>query len=376
MTTTTESADVPEPNFPANAEQLTAGWVEQKLRATGKLEGAGLANIEVRPFGTGQVGESVRISIAYKPGSSGPDTLVAKFASNDADSRKTSASLGVYEREVRFYREIVHKLGVRSARTIATELDPSGSYFVLLFEDLAPARSGNQLASCELPDALHAMRQAAAIHAPSILDPNIQNQTWLITSPEVQQYYLETYPKCHEIFREHYKDRLDPELIKVADRFCDNIEAWHRRTYNRMGLVHGDFRLDNMLFDIKGGREPIAVVDWQTLSLADPLIDVGYFLGTGIGSELRRPNERLLLETYCEEMTARGVPMTVESIWDDYCIGALQGLWMGVFCTALVKRTERGDLNFLSMSRGAAELALDNDSVSALIRHCERTKSA
>ena len=357
-----------EPGFPYSPERLTTAWIEAALRKAGLMQGGGIAAIEARPFGTGQVGESVRIAIRYMPGSSGPATLVAKFGSRDPQSREGAAGLRVYEREVRFYREYAPRLAVRTARVLASELDESGRYFALLFDDLAPARAGNQLAGCTLADALLAVREAAAIHAPSMTDPLFMRQGWLTMPAAYQAHYLEAYPACHAVFRERYKDQLEPALLAVCDRFAEAMEAWLYRPFRRLGLVHGDFRLDNMLFDARGGAQPIAVVDWQTIALADPLIDVGYFLGTGIGSALRRPHERQLLDAYCAEMTARGVPMTTDEIWDDYCVGALYGLWLAVYCTAMVPRSERGDLNFLSMARGAAELALDNDSVLALLR--------
>ena len=49
-------------------------------------------------------------------------------------------------------------LDVRVPRTYAAEVDESGGEFVLLFEDLGPCRQGNQLDSCSLADARHAIR--------------------------------------------------------------------------------------------------------------------------------------------------------------------------------------------------------------------------
>jgi aminoglycoside phosphotransferase (APT) family kinase protein len=131
-------------------------------------------------------------------------------------------------------------------------------------------------------------------------------------------------------------------------------------------LIHGDFRLDNMLFDIKGAAEPIAVLDWQTVAIGNAMTDIGYFLGTGIGDELRRAHEDELLDLYCAEMTARGVSLTREAIWDDYVIGALHGISTAVFSAAYVERTERGDANFLSMARGGCSLALQHGSIAKL----------
>ena len=65
-------------------------------------------------------------------------------------------------------------------------------------------------------------------------------------------------------------------------------------------------------------------------------------------------------------MTRRGVPLTPGEIWNRYRLGALHGVSTAVFSSAFVVRTDRGDANFLSMARGACELALDHDSIGAL----------
>jgi len=121
-----------------------------------------------------------------------------------------------------------------------------------------------------------------------------------------------------------------------------------------------------MLFDIKGAGEPIAILDWQTVTRGKAMNDIGYFLGTGIGNDLRRAHEDELLDLYLAEMDARGVSLGREDIWREYRIGALTGLATAVFSAAYVERTERGDANFLSMLRGAAGLALDHNSLEAL----------
>ena len=124
--------------------------------------------------------------------------------------------------------------------------------------------------------------------------------------------------------------------------------------------------LDNLLFDIRDGSEPIAVLDWQTVTAGQAMSDIGYFLGTGIGDDLRRAHEDELLDLYCAEMTERGVKLTRGDIWDEYRRGALQGVTTAVFSAAFVERTERGDANFLSMARGGCALALDHNSVGTL----------
>ena len=65
-------------------------------------------------------------------------------------------------------------------------------------------------------------------------------------------------------------------------------------------------------------------------------------------------------------MAARGVNLSRCEVWDDYRRGVLHGVTTAVFSAAFVERTERGDANFLSMARGACDLALRRNSVAAL----------
>src|SRR5258708_9521442 len=42
-------------------------------------------------------------------------------------------------------------------------------------------------------------------------------------------------------------------------------------------IVHGDYKLDNVMFDPKNARA-IAVLDWEMSTIGDPLADFGWML--------------------------------------------------------------------------------------------------
>ena len=87
---------------------------------------------------------------------------------------------------------------------------------------------------------------------------------------------------------------VDPELdISDIDSDSDG-DAWvaallaglatARRPYaeartSRASVVHGDFKLDNVMLDRSTARDVIAVLDWEMCALGDPLVDLGIFLG-------------------------------------------------------------------------------------------------
>jgi hypothetical protein len=352
--------------FPAHPDSVTAEWLTGRLRAAGKLAEGRVVGVSWKAIGTGQVGDSTRFTLEYDEPGAGPPTVAAKFPAEDATSRHTATSLMLYVHEVGFYRELRGQLDIRTAEPYAAEIAEDGGDFVLLFEDLAPARGGNQLDGCTLEDARSAMRQIAGLHAPSWNNPAMTGLGWLESRPEITAHVRQLYPQAQALFRERYEGLLEPEYMAICEGLVERMDAWYGREIGVKALVHGDYRLDNMLFDIHGGAEPLAVLDWQTLQAGCPLTDIGYFLGAGTGAQLRQAHEDELLDTYCEEMSRRGVALTRGAILDRYRLGALHGVFTAVFSAAFVERTPRGDENFLSMARGACSLALDHDSLGLL----------
>ncbi len=358
--------------FPTRAEDISRDWLQVQLDRAGVLAGARITAIETQPIGTGQVGDTVRITLTYDRASPGaPSTLAAKLPSRDATSRATAAHFRLYLREVNFYARVAPLIPMRVPRMYAALIDEAGCDFILLFEDLGPAKVGNQLASCTLEQARGAVREAALLHA-STDGLAVLDEDWLQGDPAARDWIIQAYPGAQAVFAERYAGQIEPEYLEICEQLATHCATWFHFIPATRCITHGDYRLDNMLFDIRGGAEPLAVVDWQTCVTGAGTSDLGYLLGTGLGTDLRRAHEDELIDLYCAEMTRLGVPRSRPEIWDDVRIGALSGLSTAVFSAAFVERTERGDANFLSMARGACSLALDHDSIGALLRHAEK----
>ncbi|MCC6925890.1 phosphotransferase [Novosphingobium sp.] len=353
-------------DFPTHPADVTPEWLTARLRQGGLLDSGTITAVRWEAIGTGQVGDSARFHLTYDREGAGPATLAGKFPAADQMSRGTAAAFGLYAKEVGFYQQLAPQLDIRVPRALVAEIAEDGVEFVLIFEDLGPARGGNQLNSCRLADAREAMRQAAGLHAPSWENAAITGLDWLQPKEGQVDQIKALYGNAQAIFRERYADTLEPEYMAICEELNEGREAWFGQERGVKCLIHGDFRLDNMLFDVQGGAEPIAVLDWQTVAVGNALTDIGYFMGTGIGNALRSAHEDELLDLYCAEMTARGVPLDRSAIWDDYVVGAIHGISTAVFSAAYVERTERGDANFLSMARGGCALALQHGSLRKL----------
>ncbi len=358
--------------FPTRAEDISRDWLQRALDRAGVLDGARITTFATQPIGTGQVGDTVRITLGYDRASPTlPATVAAKLPSRDATSRATAAHFRLYLREVNFYARVAPLIPMRVPRTHTALIDEAGCDFILLFEDLGPAKVGNQLEACTPEQARGAVCEAALLHA-STDGLAVLDEDWLQPDPVARDWIIQAYPGAQAIFAERYAGQIEPEYLAICEQLAAQCATWFHFTPGTRCITHGDFRLDNMLFDIRGGAEPLAVVDWQTCVTGAGTSDLGYFLGTGIGTDVRRAHGDELIDLYCAEMTRLGVPRRRADIWDDIRIGALSGLSTAVFSAAFVERTERGDANFLSMARGACSLALDHDSIGALLRHAEK----
>lgn len=341
-----------------SAEDLSAGWLERAL-GFGPIE-----QIAVEPIGTGQMSDSSRVAITYAPeAQAGPASVVVKTAARDQTSRATGVSLGVYEREVRFYRELAPRLGGPLAHCHVALIDSGGS-FTLVLEDLAPARQGDQIAGCDVAQARLALRALARLHAPVFADPELGATPWLNQpNPLTQALLAQLWPA----FLERYGERVTADHRRVCERFFESLDGWSADRRPPLGLVHGDYRLDNMLFGEDGRGRELVVVDWQTVSWGPAMTDAAYFLGASLSPASRAANEHQLVREYHEALLEQGVGgFSWEECWREYRRASFLGILMTVAPAMIVQRTERGDEMFLAALERYAQQIIDLEALELL----------
>ena len=263
-------------------------------------------SVHMETVGTGQLGETRRFLLDYAGGTpaDAPATLVGKFPSDNEVARTTGRDMGFYRSEIMFYRELAHRAVIKTPQLYVAEIDPETHDFVLLLEDMAPAQPGDQMSGCSMAEARSALSEAAKLHAAFWNDRELMAQEWLYVPPGAQGFYTtELMQSSWEHFHATYAHRMDPDVIRVCERFVAAHEAWNAPRDLPKCFSHNDFRPDNMLF----GGERVAVVDWQTSNFLGTGMDVAYFLGGIFERETRQRHERELLEHYHAELIVRGV---------------------------------------------------------------------
>ena len=112
----------------------------------------------------------------------------------------------------------------------------------------------------------------------------------------------------------------ETQPIPAMDALIAALPARCPADDGRVALVHGDFRIDNLMF-APGEARLLAVVDWELSTLGHPLADLGYFCMAlrlprnpalpGLAgldrAALGIPDEAALLARY-SELTGRPIP--------------------------------------------------------------------
>ena len=65
-----------------------------------------------------------------------------------------------------------------------------------------------------------------------------------------------------------------PQMETVARWLVESLPS----NPSRPSVVHGDFKLDNLMLDPADPGRPVAVFDWEMAALGDPLVDLGILL--------------------------------------------------------------------------------------------------
>lgn len=110
-------------------------------------------------------------------------------------------------------------------------------------------------------------------------------------------------------FLERQVDRWLGQLAHYRTRELDGLDevaAWlteHRPPAGEPGIMHGDYSFFNVMFAREAPPRIVAVVDWETATIGDPLLDLGWVLG-----QWSEPGEEPIIEigiTHLEGMATR-----------------------------------------------------------------------
>lgn len=336
---------------------LTSEWL------TGVLGGPTVTGFRAEQIGTGQMSECYRLTLDYAPEGAGPLSLVLKVAAREPTSRQTGLTLGLYQREVGFYTEIAPRLSGPIPHCYHAAIDTDTGIFDLLLADAAPAAPGDDIAGATVEQALLAVSELGRMHSSLRADHDLAGVAWLNRESPINQALL---AGLYAGFVDRYAGRLTDDQRTVCDRLVGGFDGYvAAEAQQPHGLVHGDYRLDNMLLGEPGTPGALTVVDWQTVTWAPAFADLAYFLGCALPVEVRRANFDALIEAYLSGR-GPGADVTAADVAEGLRRQSFFGVMMAVVSPMLVGQTERGDDMFMTMLARHCAQVLDTDALAIL----------
>jgi hypothetical protein len=279
------------------------------LRSGGFIKSdTSVAEIEHEPIGVGVgiVGQVARLHLRYRGDArDAPSSVVIKLPSNLPENRAVGDHFKFYEREGRFYQEIAGKMPVRVPLCYWNHLDPARNSFGLLFEDLGDRISISQIAGASPYRASQALSTIAGLHAAWWNSPALDILDWMPALDDpinlaAGEQYRQAWPRFVELFG----DGLPPGSLAVGERIQAGFEdlLCIGMTEAPTTICHGDFRVDNLLFDDEAAEDQVAVLDWQISYRGPAVSDVAYFLCQSLDVETRKANEAALVRGWYDDV--------------------------------------------------------------------------
>ena len=329
-----------------------------------KRESSELNSFKFMPVGSGQVGDCFRIILDWKQEKDSPSSLIAKCPAENQSSRDTARNLHLYEIETSFFKFLSPRCKARVPECYFDEYDSKTGDGILILEDMVSAKQIPQMNGCSKIEVSMVLKEAAALHKSYWNDEHLLSYPWLTysVSDERKKFVTDLLPVAYPEWKKRYQGRISEDIFEMGDILFSNYSEYSNVEEGPMTLIHGDLRLDNLLFTDENKRA--ILLDWQTAAVGLPLNDVAYFISTSFANPNERKKEEERLVTEYHKLLKVNDTYSFDEAWSDYRRASFVGFIMAVLSAMIVERTDRGDEMFAVMAERSAWQALHLDALS------------
>ena len=309
------------PHLPSG-RPIDAGWLSEQLELP-------VDDLEIEPLGVPQGFTSNTMRLRPRgPSDDLPSSLILKIDSDDPHSREIALKLNCFRREVGFYRTFATQFTALVPRHHATGNGSSDEGRWLLLEDLSVMEAGNQVRGVTADASSQVLDAIAQVHARFWNSSALQGHDWL---PDHQFWFqgsTETLSAFHRNFLNDYELRVEPEALKAIALVIEYSQAIDDAMAQRPAtLVHGDLRVENVLFARNNSQRDVVVLDWGTPTRSLAALDLAYLIGGGVPMPARRGRLRELCTRWHQSLMSHGVKdYTLGDAWADVQLAALRCL--------------------------------------------------
>ena len=267
-----------------------------------------------------------------------PASAFAKGTPTQLASRVIVSGFGCHTYETRFFEQVQPSVADLTITPYVARSGAGGRY-VLAFEDLARREGGVTFydADDEAPKehVEGVVELLASLHGRFWRSPRFQGDlAWLQTyAHRPGGSFMRRFFTWSEK-RFMAQDRVVPDPVRRLTKTYVQNQPALTRVWEALPqtLCHGDCHLGNTYGNPDGTA---GIYDWQVIHRMNGLRDFAYFLMHSVPTELRRAEEKSLLERYLQVLADSGAGSDVPSFaeaWDTYRLLTVDG-WIAIVFT-------------------------------------------
>jgi hypothetical protein len=312
--------------IPDDLDDITSEWVSSVLDAE-------VASVDVTPVSTGFISTTLRVVVGFeKPRADLPGSLIVKLPHRGTRMRSLFEALGLYSREVGFYRDIGPEFGEVIPRCFFAAHSPDTGRSAIVMEDAIASRGlrvGDNVAGCTFEEAAAAMRVAARWHAHWWNDPSLDGFAWLATPASVEPDPVRAVTQAWSRYPAGFRALMSPATVATVELYGPRaMLVAERMSLEPWTLTHGDYRLDNLMF---GPNSEVVAFDWQLVARGQGPRDAAFLaLFTPVDGKPIVDSWQPLLDAYYSELTNSGVDYSREAFTQETRLNSFHGFQLAV----------------------------------------------
>lgn len=344
--------------IPRSANTVTAAFLTRVLRSEGVLElDKSVVAVEVRAVGEmdkGLTSDTAFLGLKFDGETKCPRSMLCKTAGSNIDMRILMKLLNMVGAEIgflRMQRDERSTANLRVPQLYYAHHNQRTEQFLILMQDMRPARPGKQLQGCHISEAHGVLKLLAKLHGHYWENYGAAHE-WTVLPNHPKKRFLnvvlsKSWPKFIKWASPHVKAGNLPTLeaaVQIAQEVLASKGEWLQVMATApLSVIHGDCHSENYLWpqDADASADEVIAIDWQLSTVGQPLFDVANFLVLSLeGASLQQQEEDLLLYYHTQLKTHICEEFTMEELRSRYTAGLCYTLVLEAVSQATMSAAE------------------------------------
>lgn len=330
--------------IPTTKEEITTEWLNLGLQSLLNQHNRIIVfKIQDGSAGRGFTGQILKVLLQYEnPDSVLPESVIFKTQLQlnlplEATKQMFKANLN----EVRWYTEWSDGCPIAIPKCHHADVNEESHTTCMLLEDLSGMLAGPPEKGLDKHQSRLALKNIARLHAKYWerefdhieIRENLKSASFL---RNIDQGWADLVT--------HFPHLFDKNFAARKETFVSCAHDYPTKLLKRRTLIHGDFKLDNILFH-PSDPDKMVLLDWQGISLGSAALEVAGFLPRSLTVTDYAKWHKELLETYHFELCQHGdFDYPFSEFLQDYKMGLIVSFIGNIgFTTTLLSSELSGD---------------------------------